>query len=93
MATRIVGGGHVGLLTAEYSHFKVTIRFVVVPTSEAGPAPEYAEFGAHWLRIQESKGSKTWDIVTVAYARMTSHGKTRTDAPPWIEAAAGEDQV
>ena len=93
VATRIVGGCHVGLLAAEYSHSKVTIRIVVVPTSEADLALEYNDFEADWLKIQESEGSKAWDIVSVAYARMTSHGSQPTDAAPWIEAADGEDQV
>jgi hypothetical protein len=71
----------------------VTIRIVVVPTCEASLALEYNEFEADWIKIQESKGSKVWDIVSVAYAKMTSHGRAPTDASPWIEAAAGEDQV
>ena len=93
VAVRILGGFHVGLLAAEYTRSKVTIRIVVVPTCEASLALEYNEFEADWIKIQESKGSKVWDIVSVAYAKMTSHGRAPTDASTWIKAAAGEDQV
>ena len=72
---------------------KVTIRIVVVPTCEASLALEYNEFEADWIKIQESKGSKVWDVLSVAYAKMTSHGRAPTDASTWIKAAAGEDQV
>ena len=49
---------HVGLLAAEYSKFKVTIRIVVVPTCAANLALEYNDFEADWMHIQDSKGSK-----------------------------------
>ena len=93
VAERILGGFHVGLLAADYSVSKVTIRIVVVPTCEASLALEYNEFEADWIKIQESEGSKVWDIVSVAYAKMTSKGRAPTGASPWIKAAAGEDQV
>ena len=93
VAVRILGGFHVGLLAAEYTRSKVTIRIVVVPTCEASLALEYNEFEADWIKIQESKGSKVWDVLSVAYAKMTSHGRAPTDASTWIKAAAGEDQV
>ena len=93
VATRMLGGIHEGMLAAEYSKFKVTIRIVVVPTCSPDLALEYNEFEADWFNIQDSKGSKLWDIVSVAYARVSSHGQAPTDASPWIDAAAGEDQV
>ena len=61
VAERILGGFHVGLLAADYSVSKVTIRIVVVPTCEASLALEYNEFEADWIKIQESEGSKVWD--------------------------------
>ena len=84
---------HVGLLTAEYSKSKVTVKIVVVPTCAANLALEYNDFEAGWMHIQDAKGSKVWDIVSMAYARINSHARTPTDVAPWIEAAAGEDQV
>ena len=51
VASRILGGVHVGLLIAEYSKSKVTVRIVVVPTCAANLALEYNDFVADWMHI------------------------------------------
>ena len=90
-AAKILGGKHVGLLAAEFSrHGNVTIRVVVVPTCVT--ELEYSE-GAAWLLIQESKGSRAWDIISLAYAKVASHAPQPTSASPWVGGATGEDQV
>ena len=53
---------------------------------------EYSD-GASWLLIQEAKGSRVWDIVSLAYAKVASHAPQPTSASPWVEGANGEDQV
>ena len=76
VASRILGGVHIGLLAAEYSKFKVTVRIVVVPTCATNLALEYNDFEADWMHIQDSKGSKVWDIGAVAYVRSGTWSDT-----------------
>ena len=92
-AAKILGSRHVGLLATEYfRHNSVIIRVVAVPTCVN---VEYADATVDmgWLHIQQSKGSRIWDIVSLAYAKIASHAPQLTSASPWIDGAGGEDQV
>ena len=96
-AAKIWGSRHVGLLAAEYCrHSSVTIRIVAVPTCIPNLHMRMhmdAKHGMAWLHIQQSKGSRVWDIALLAYAKISSHGPQPTGASPWIDGAGGEDQV
>jgi hypothetical protein len=93
-AAKILGGRHVGLLAAEYfRHNNVTIRTVAVSTCVIDAEYVDATAGTAWLHIQQSKGSRVWDIVSLAYAKIASHAPQPTSTSPWIDGAGGEDQV
>ena len=92
-AAKILGSRHVDLPAAEYFRDNsVTTRIVAVPTCVN---VEYADatVGMAWLHIQQSKGSKICDTVSLAYAKIASHAPQSTSASSWIDGAGGEDQV